>query len=142
VNQKAAVRLLERLGRRVNIAGNGKEAVEMAVTEPYDLIVMDCQMPGMDGYEATALIRAKGGHTARTPIIALTAQAMEDDRQRCLDAGMDDYIAKPIAIQALRDVLEQWAPPLHETLSLRHVQKIPCFYDGWTESSRIGSDSY
>jgi signal transduction histidine kinase/response regulator RpfG family c-di-GMP phosphodiesterase len=110
VNQRVAVRLLERLGMRVDIAVNGKEAVEMAVAEPYDAIFMDCQMPAMDGYEATALIRAKGGQPARTPIIALTAQAMEDDRQRCLDAGMDDYIAKPIALQALRRVLEQWTP--------------------------------
>jgi signal transduction histidine kinase/CheY-like chemotaxis protein len=112
VNQRVAVRLLERLGMRVDIAVNGEEAVEMAFAEPYDVIFMDCQMPAMDGYEATALIRAKGGQAARTPIIALTAQAMEDDRQRCLDAGMDDYIAKPIALQALRRALEQWAPAL------------------------------
>jgi signal transduction histidine kinase/CheY-like chemotaxis protein len=110
VNQRVAVRLLERLGMRVDIAVNGQEAVEMAIAEPYDVIFMDCQMPVMDGYEATALIRAQGGQLARTPIVALTAQAMEDDRQRCLDAGMDDYIAKPIAIRALRRALEQWAP--------------------------------
>ena len=114
VNQKVASRLLERLGMRVDIAVNGKEAVRMVGAEPYNLIFMDCQMPAMDGYEATALIRAKGGRTARTPIIALTAQAMEDDRQRCLDAGMDDYIAKPVALQALRRVLARWAPPLDE----------------------------
>jgi CheY-like chemotaxis protein len=114
VNQKVAARLLERMGMRVDIAANGKEAVDMAVAEPYAVIFMDCQMPAMDGYEATALIRAKGGRLASTPIIALTAQAMEDDRQRCLDAGMDDYIAKPIALQALRHVLERWAPVLDE----------------------------
>jgi two-component system sensor histidine kinase/response regulator len=110
-----AGRLLERLGMRVDIAVNGKEAVEMAGAESYNMIFMDCQMPAMDGYEATARIRAKGGRLARTPIIALTAQAMEDDRRRCIDAGMDDYIAKPIALQALRHVLERWATVLDET---------------------------
>jgi signal transduction histidine kinase/AmiR/NasT family two-component response regulator len=114
VNQKVATRLLERLGMRVDIAVNGKEAVEMAGAERYDVIFMDCQMPAMDGYEATVLIRAKGGSLARIPIVALTAHAMEDDRQRCLDAGMDDYIAKPIAPQIVRQVLERWVPVLDE----------------------------
>jgi CheY-like chemotaxis protein len=95
---------------RVDIAENGKVAVKMASAERYDMIFMDCQMPAMDGYEATALIRAECGRLARIPIIALTAHAMDDDRQRCLDAGMDDYITKPIAPQILRRVLERWAP--------------------------------
>jgi two-component system sensor histidine kinase/response regulator len=115
INQRVAARLLEQMGMRVDIAVNGKEAVERAGAEPYDVIFMDCQMPVMDGYQATALIRAKGGRLARTPIVALTAQVMEDDRQRCLDAGMDDYIAKPIALQILRQAIERWAPALDET---------------------------
>jgi CheY-like chemotaxis protein len=115
VNQTVAARLLEQMGMRVDIAGNGMEAVKMADSESYDVIFMDCQMPAMDGCEATALIRAKGGRLARTPIVALTAQVMEDDRQRCLDAGMDDYIAKPIALEILKQALERWAPALDET---------------------------
>jgi two-component system, sensor histidine kinase and response regulator len=115
VNQKVAVHLLKRLGMRVDIAVNGKEAVEMAGAEPYNVIFMDCQMPAMDGYEATALIRAVGGRGARIPIIALTAQAMEEDCRRCFDAGMDDYVSKPIALQALVHVLERWVPALDET---------------------------
>jgi len=111
VNQKVTARLLERMGMRVDIAVNGKEAVEMAGAKNYDVIFMDCQMPTMDGYEATGRIRANGGQAARIPIIALTAQVMEDDRQRCLDAGMDDYITKPIVLQVLRRALERWAVP-------------------------------
>ncbi len=111
VNQRVAVRLLERLGCRVFVAANGVEAVEMSGRRPYDLILMDCQMPELDGYEAAAEIRrreASGG--PRIPIIALTAHAMVGARERCLAAGMDDYLSKPISGTELRQALEKWAP--------------------------------
>ncbi len=138
VNQKLAVRLLEKLGYRADIAANGFEAVTAAERIPYALILMDCQMPEMDGFEATKLIRerelvrsvgdetspalpcaptydpsapsAGPSHSFRfhTPIIAMTANAMQGDRERCLEVGMDDYISKPIKPDLLKLALERW----------------------------------
>ncbi len=109
VNQKVARRLMERQGCRTDAAANGLEAVETLARLPYDLVFMDVQMPEMDGYEATAEIRrreaAVGGHI---PIIAMTAHAMQGDRERCLAAGLDDYISKPIDAMALTTVLARW----------------------------------
>jgi len=97
VNQKLAVGLLEKWGHQVTVAGNGLEAVEAAMHRPFDLIIMDVQMPEMDGLEATHEIRAREKADGRhVPILAMTAHAMKGDRQRCLDAGMDEYICKPI----------------------------------------------
>ncbi|MGE0439540.1 MAG: response regulator [Gemmatimonadales bacterium] len=110
VNQKVAAKMLTKLGCHVDLATNGKEAVEMWQRMPFELILMDCQMPVMDGYEATAAIRTYGQREARVPIVALTANAMEGDRDRCLRAGMDDYLAKPIKLEELRTVLTRWAP--------------------------------
>lgn len=113
VNQKVATRLLEKLGCRVVVASSGREAVRLRLQQPYDLVCMDCQMPEMDGYEATAAIRllerdgkAPGG---AIPIVALTANAMEGDREECLAAGMDDYVRKPIRREDLIRVLDTWA---------------------------------
>ncbi|MEX2168661.1 MAG: response regulator [Pirellulales bacterium] len=104
-NQKLVVRVLEKHGHRVTIAGNGRLAVQMATDARYDLILMDLQMPEMDGFEATSEIRALPAF-ATVPIIALTAHAMVGDRERCLAAGMDGYLAKPLDIRQLIDVVE------------------------------------
>jgi CheY-like chemotaxis protein len=110
VNQKVAVRMLERLGLRADVAANGREAVRMFELLPYDLVFMDCQMPEMDGYEAAQEIRRREGPGRRVPIIAMTADAMAGCREQCLGAGMDDFIAKPVAMEALFEALQTWVP--------------------------------
>jgi signal transduction histidine kinase/DNA-binding response OmpR family regulator len=108
VNQRVAVRMLERLGLGADVASDGREAVQSYSRQPYAAILMDCQMPELDGFEATAQIRAREGVGRRTPIVAMTASAMRGDRERCLEAGMDDYISKPITIESLYAVLDRW----------------------------------
>jgi two-component system sensor histidine kinase/response regulator len=115
INSRVAVRMLEKLGFRVDVAANGKQAVDMLEMPPYDLILMDCQMP-MDGCEATQKIRRGQGERGRIPIIAVTANSMEGDKARCLQAGMDDYIGKPIKAEHLREIVRRWAPQ-EETVS-------------------------
>ena len=106
VNQKVAVRMLERSGYRPDVAGNGVEAVEATRRIPYDVVLMDCQMPEMDGYEATERIRVQEQETGcRTFIIALTANAMQGDRERCIESGMDAYLAKPVQLGELQAVM-------------------------------------
>jgi PAS domain S-box-containing protein len=109
VNQKMVVRMLEKMGCSVDVAGNGLEAVKMVEQLTYDLVFMDCQMPEMDGYEATAEIRHRQGSLKHTPIIAMTANAMQGDREKCIEAGMDDYVAKPVKKEAVSEVIEKWA---------------------------------
>lgn len=108
VNQKVVVRMLEKIGIRADTAANGKEALEAVKTLPYDLVFMDCNMPLMNGYEATAAIRGLESEKRRTPIIALTANAMKNDEEKCIDAGMDGYITKPINRKVLNDTIEKW----------------------------------
>ena len=108
VNQKVTARMLERLGFEAEVAGSGEEAVAAARRRRYDLILMDGQMPGMDGFEATARIREFEGPVRRTPIVALSASAMRGDRERYLGAGMDDYVSKPMSPEQLAAVLERW----------------------------------
>jgi CheY-like chemotaxis protein/HPt (histidine-containing phosphotransfer) domain-containing protein len=108
VNQQVALGLLERLGHRVDIVANGAEAVAAAETARYDLILMDCQMPQLDGYGATQEIRRRENGGRRVPIVAMTASAMKGDRERCLAAGMDDYLTKPIHRDRLAQVFAQW----------------------------------
>jgi len=111
VNQKVAARILERLGYTVDVAATGNEAVAAVGQQTYDAILMDGQMPHTDGFEATRVIRAMEG-TRHTPIIALTASAMQGDRERCLAAGMDDYVSKPVSPEQLEAVLRRWVPAL------------------------------
>ena len=110
VNQRVAARLIERRGCRVELAANGIEAVAAASWHTYDLILMDCQMPAMDGFEAARTLRQiermRGTHT---PIVALTSLVHADARARCLDAGMDDHIAKPLTPRSLDVALRRWA---------------------------------
>jgi CheY-like chemotaxis protein/HPt (histidine-containing phosphotransfer) domain-containing protein len=100
--------MVQTLGWRTELAGGGAEAVECATRTAYAAILMDCQMPGMDGFEATARIRRHGGPSRATPIIALTASALPSDRERCLAAGMDDFLGKPITLAELAAVLGRW----------------------------------
>jgi CheY-like chemotaxis protein/HPt (histidine-containing phosphotransfer) domain-containing protein len=119
INQRVAVGMLEKLGCRVDVATNGREALEACTRVKYDLVFMDCQMPEMDGFAATREIRMREASTQQTdgsahglrprlPIIAITANAMQGDRERCLAAGMDDYLSKPIFPEILQRMLEQW----------------------------------
>jgi signal transduction histidine kinase/DNA-binding response OmpR family regulator len=110
VNQRVAMRMLEKLGCRVDLASNGQEAIERLTQHDYDLVFMDCQMPVMDGYEATAAIRASSHEVSTVPIVAMTAYALPSDRDRCLAAGMTDYVSKPIEASQLRDVLARHLP--------------------------------
>jgi CheY-like chemotaxis protein len=101
VNQKLALRLLERMGYCADVAGNGQEAIAALERQPYDVILMDVQMPEMDGLEATRQIRRRWTGPGRPRIVAMTANAMQGDREACLEAGMDDYVSKPISADEL-----------------------------------------
>ncbi len=111
VNLRVGTRLLEKLGCRVDVAANGLEAVEMTSRLPYDIIFMDCQMPEMDGYEATMQIRSRESGEKRLSIVAMTACAREEDRIRCLAAGMDDFISKPVRPAELHAAIADWYRP-------------------------------
>ncbi|MBH0201955.1 MAG: response regulator [Nitrospira sp.] len=117
VNQKVAANMVEKLGYRVNVAANGREAVESLARIPYALVFMDCQMPEMDGFEATKVIRNQeaslqqaGGTPPHLPIIAMTANARKEDRDRCFSVGMDDFLSKPVTSKSLAAVLNHWLP--------------------------------
>ncbi len=117
INQKVAANMIEKLGYRVNVAANGREAVDSLARIPYALVFMDCQMPEMDGFEATREIRSReeslrqaGNNPLHLPIIAMTANAMQEDRDRCQAVGMDDFLSKPVTKKALEAVLTRWLP--------------------------------
>jgi PAS domain S-box-containing protein len=119
INQIVATRALERCGCRAVVVGDGVEALAAIEAQRFALVLMDCQMPNMDGYEATAELRRREGETRHTPIVATTAHAMDGDKQRCLDAGMDDYISKPMRHADLASKLRQWIPsdPVESTVT-------------------------
>lgn len=108
VNQQVAVGMLEALGYQVDVVSDGADAVAAVAASAYDLILMDCQMPSMDGFEATAAIRRQAAPGTHVAIVAMTANAMQGDRERCLAAGMDDYLTKPVNRQKLQEVVEHW----------------------------------
>ena len=108
VNQKVAQRTLQTMGHRVVVAPDGRAALRELERAAFDIVLMDCQMPVMDGFEATAAIRAREGTTRHTPIVAMTANALAGDRDACLAAGMDDYVSKPVRMDQLREVLQRW----------------------------------
>jgi PAS domain S-box-containing protein len=108
INQMVAVAMLAQLGYRADVAGDGRAALDLASRRRYDAVLMDCQMPEMDGYAATAELRRREAGGPRTPVIALTAGARTEDRARCLDAGMDDHLAKPLMPAALDETLTRW----------------------------------
>ena len=108
INRRVGQKMLERLGCRVRCVANGLEALEAFEHDRYDLVLMDCQMPKMDGFMATRAIRAREDPRHRTPIIALTASAMDSDRTRCLQAGMDDFMSKPIEREELARIIDEW----------------------------------
>lgn len=108
VNQLVIQHQLEALGYSVEVAGNGVQALEMLEGGGFDLVLMDCQMPGLDGYETTRRIRQRKGAGSRIPVIALTAHALEGDRQKCFASGMDDYLSKPFRERDLEEILERW----------------------------------
>jgi CheY-like chemotaxis protein len=110
VNQLVSAKTLAKLHCHVDTVANGAEALEAVATLPYDLVLMDCQMPVMDGYEAARAIRTLDGRAATIPIIAVTANAMPSERARCLAAGMNDYVTKPVSLSALAEVLSRWLP--------------------------------
>jgi PAS domain S-box-containing protein len=109
INQKVALHQLRSLGYEADVAGNGREALNLLECIDYDLILMDCQMPELDGYETTKAIRALGSAKAEVTIIAMTANAMKEDRDRCITCGMDDYLSKPIRKEDLAHKLSEWA---------------------------------
>nr|WP_293247040.1 response regulator [Panacagrimonas sp.] len=125
INQEVATELLQRAGVVVDLARNGREAVERASRSEYDVVLMDVQMPVMDGLEATRRIRALDSSSASVPIIAMTANAMAEDRQRCLDAGMNDHLGKPVDVLRLHALLATWSRRAREVAAPVVVEPAP-----------------
>jgi CheY-like chemotaxis protein/HPt (histidine-containing phosphotransfer) domain-containing protein len=128
INQRVAIALLKSLDYDYKLVENGLDAVQECENGSYDAVLMDCQMPEMDGYKATAWIRAREGAGRRTPIIALTASGSTGDRERCLAAGMDDYLAKPVRRDQLAAALHKWVRPLDEAPSSATPRPGPRLY--------------
>jgi CheY-like chemotaxis protein len=112
VNQKLIRRLVQRFGYEVDVVEDGVAALQALSEREYNLVLLDCQMPNLDGYGAAAEIRLRERESRRTPLIALTANAMPGDRERALESGMDDYLTKPIDLQKLSAAIDRWALPV------------------------------
>ena len=123
-NQKVAVAMLSKLGYSADLAADGAQAVEACRSTDYAAILMDCQMPVMDGYEAAAAIRASESSGQRTPIIAMTASVTGDIRQRCQAAGMDDYVSKPVMLDALAAALRRWISELPAATASQQIDAV------------------
>lgn len=140
VNQDVAMGMLEQLGCDVELATDGVDAVSKGFEEKYDIVLMDCQMPLMDGYEATRRIKSGDSINAPTPIVALTANAMDGDREKCLMAGMDDYVSKPVRTQMLSHMLEKWVgKPLEPFDQVEH-SKTPALMPTGDRAGDLRSD--
>ncbi|HEY2015034.1 MAG TPA: response regulator, partial [Bryobacteraceae bacterium] len=155
-NQQVALAILQKLGYRADVVANGLEALESLRSLPYDLVLMDCQMPEMNGYQATERIRdpQSGVRNPKIPIVALTAHAMKGDREKCLGAGMNDYISKPVSPLTLDAVLKKWSPqdaeaslappggdpPVTSTAPARKDEKSPPVFDEASLVERLMGD--
>lgn len=118
INQKVALAMLKKIGFEADIATNGIEALDVLNDRDYDLVLMDCRLPEMDGFETTRRLRARGGHCAHLPVVAMTANAFAEDREACLAAGMNDYLSKPVREHDLRAKLDQWLPAVRESAAV------------------------
>lgn len=136
-NRKLAIAMLDKLGYAADAAANGVEAVEAWGRFSYDAVLMDCRMPEMDGFRATAEIRRQEASSGRIPIIAMTADAMEGDRLKCLQAGMDDYVSKPVSFESLAAVLERWIPPAEPNPRVRVARSLAGRRPGQEEESSL-----
>ena len=119
VNQKVVVNMLEKLGCNVDLVPDGREALDKIESHPYEMVLMDCHMPEMNGYEAAEEIRRRNKAYSGIPIIAVTANAMEGERERCIEAGMNDYIVKPIRMSDLVRVLDRWYVNLQDKIVMK-----------------------
>jgi CheY-like chemotaxis protein len=124
INQKILLRMLKQIGCAADVVANGVQAVEAAATIKYDIVFMDMQMPEMDGLEATRKIVNAMQSSERPKIIALTANSMSGDREKCIDAGMDDYLTKPVRLEELLSTLKRWAPAPVKSDAITFTQKV------------------